>query len=78
MISTIIDKYWHNFIIYTYEYQSWCLDKYNHFIHHLPTPEYEKESSDNLDNLKSIAYYFKSYFIIFHTDCSIKKNLLRQ
>ncbi|WQW82066.1 hypothetical protein FOG20_06000 [Helicobacter pylori] len=61
MISTIIDKYWHNFIIYTYEYQSWCLDKYDRFIHRLPTPEYEKESSDNLDNLKNIAYYFKSY-----------------
>ncbi|WP_233707301.1 hypothetical protein [Helicobacter cetorum] len=71
MLSTIIDKYWHNFIIYTYEYQSWCLDKYNRFIHHLPTPSYEKESSDNLENLKGIACYFKSYQQQYPLDESI-------
>ena len=34
----IIDEMWHNFILYTKSYHSYCMDKFKKFIHHTPTP----------------------------------------
>jgi len=40
----VIDEMWHNFILYTKYYQNYCLNKFNKFIHHLPTSKSTKEA----------------------------------
>ncbi|MWV60892.1 hypothetical protein DCO58_12495 [Helicobacter saguini] len=50
MLSYILDKYWHNFMIYTYEYKSWCFDNFSRFIHHVPMLQYEKDEFLALDS----------------------------
>jgi len=34
-----IDEMWHNFILFTKDYQEYCNDKFGFFIHHNPTPQ---------------------------------------
>ena len=63
MLSYILDKYWHNFILYSNEYHSWCYDNYNRLVHHLPTPYYEKAELTNIDavtdNIEFLTKYLK-------------------
>lgn len=61
MLSYILDKYWHNFMIYSYEYNSWCNDNYGYLIHHVPTPEYEKTDSTELSIIKDHVDFFYEY-----------------
>jgi hypothetical protein len=35
----VIDEMWHNFILYTRQYQRYCMEKFKKFIHHAPTPK---------------------------------------
>jgi len=34
--SEVIDKYWHNFILFTVDYRDFCLNTAGKFIHHYP------------------------------------------
>lgn len=61
MISYILDKYWHNFLLYSKEYNSWCYDHFNRFIFHRPTPNYEKEALSHNDILRDNIDFFKVY-----------------
>jgi len=61
MLSYALDKYWHNFMIYSYEYNAWCYDNFGYLIHHIPTPEYEKEESNELNIISDHIEYFKEY-----------------
>ena len=71
MLSYILDKYWHNFMIYTYEYKSWCFDNFGRFIHHVPTPEYEKSGFGATDFIYEHALYFAEYRKLFPITKSI-------
>ncbi|MGX3044199.1 hypothetical protein [Helicobacter sp. T3_23-1056] len=61
MLSFILDKYWHNFIIYSYEYKSWCLDNVGYFVHHVPTPKYEQTNQESEDIIFEHALFFSEY-----------------
>ena len=61
MLSYVLDKYWHNFMIYSYEYNSWCYDKFGYLIHHIPTPDYEKAESNAVDIIADHVEYFREY-----------------
>ncbi len=39
----IIDEMWHNFILFTKDYERYCFDKFGFYIHHLPTTKKESE-----------------------------------
>ena len=71
MLSYILDRYWHNFMIFSYEYKSWCLDNYGYFIHHVPTPEYEKIDFDYEDFVYEHAAFFAEYRKIYPISESI-------
>jgi len=61
MLSYILDKYWHNFMLYSYEYKSWCYDNFGMLIHHVPTPDYENEGLIAEDIIKDHIAYFNEY-----------------
>ncbi len=42
----IIDEMWHNFILFTHEYQQFCQTHFGGFKHHMPTPKVEKEARE--------------------------------
>jgi hypothetical protein len=39
----IVDEMWHNFILFTREYQRFCNEHFGAYIHHLPASKKEKE-----------------------------------
>jgi hypothetical protein len=39
----IVDEMWHNFILFTKEYQAFCNDCFGRYLHHLPASKAEKE-----------------------------------
>lgn len=39
----IIDEMWHNFVLFTLDYTSYCLELYGCYIHHAPTTEGERK-----------------------------------
>jgi hypothetical protein len=39
----IIDEMWHNFILFTKEYNSFCMVHFGKYFHHLPATKKEKE-----------------------------------
>ena len=61
MISYILDKYWHNFMLYSYEYNSWCHDTFGYLIHHIPTANYENETLTAEDIIIDHSEYFREY-----------------
>ena len=50
----IIDEMWHNFILFTKEYDAFCKEYLEVYIHHQPTTKLEKDNW-NKDVLKSIS-----------------------
>lgn len=44
----IIDEMWHNFILFTTVYESFCKKFFNRFIHHIPASKKERESISKL------------------------------
>lgn len=61
MISSIIDEFWHQFMTFSYEYKSWCMDNFGRFIHHIPTPDYEKNEISPKDVINDNIDFFKAY-----------------
>ena len=47
MPSKVVDDAWHEFILFTKEYQDFCIGAYGkarrHFLHHTPAESYKKE-----------------------------------
>lgn len=41
-----IDEVWHNFLLFTREYQTFCQRFFGFFIHHVPLPQSEVEKAD--------------------------------
>ena len=44
----IIDEMWHNFILFTKEYQRFCDEHFGFYFHHLPASKQEKENQKQL------------------------------
>ncbi len=42
----IIDMMWHNFILFTRDYEIFCIEKFGSFVHHVPL---SKKAKDELD-----------------------------
>lgn len=63
-----IDEMWHNFILFTKDYQEFCDENFGFFIHHNPTPQNIKEalrkdlnSDQGLDRILNIRKEQYSY-----------------
>lgn len=50
-MSTVIDEFWHTFIIYTKEYHKFCKEVAGRFIHHVPN-----RKEDNLNGFAQDHY----------------------
>ena len=61
MMSGIIDEFWHQFLTFSYEYKSWCYDNYGRYIHHVPTPSYERNEITSKYLLENSQEFFNSY-----------------
>lgn len=54
----IIDEMWHNFILFTKEYEAFCFQYFGRYIHHQPSTKKEKEKwFEDVD--KSLSAYKK-------------------
>ena len=64
----IIDEMWHNFMLFSKDYNSYCFDKFGFFIHHQPTTKRESEKWE-LNKKANMKNYFenlkKQYNIIY-------------
>ena len=45
----IIDEMWHIFILFTPEYNQYCLNYFDKYLHHLPTTQREKDERKRLE-----------------------------
>ena len=64
----MIDEMWHNFILFTKDYEEYCIDKFGFYLHHKPTSKAESENwKTNVD--KNVESYLESienqYSLIF-------------
>lgn len=51
----IIDEMWHNFILFTKEYHSFCATYFGKYFHHLPATKIEKEEQKKKNELNPQA-----------------------
>ena len=68
MLSYVVDKYWHNFVLYAKEYENWCTDKFNCFYYHTPRFPYENEQMSDEEILLDIIKFFKLYSKLYPID----------
>lgn len=61
MLSYVLDKYWHNFILYSKEYERWCIDNYGYMMYHTPKFAYENKIITNEEIILDVMGYFKIY-----------------
>lgn len=64
----IIDEMWHNFILFTNEYEKFCLENFGRFIHHVPSTDQDRidfELNKSLELKKLKERTKKQYEIIF-------------
>jgi hypothetical protein len=47
MVSKYIDIFWHEFILFTTDYKSFCDKSYGEYLHHIPN-----KTTDNVDAIK--------------------------
>ncbi len=45
MLSEIVDVLWHEFLLFTREYETFCKKGLGHFLHHTPTEVMKYKSS---------------------------------
>lgn len=58
--SLVIDNIWHEFILFTREYQAFCNEHFGRFIHHSPGGLIENNHAQYLYTLQKIRDEFKS------------------
>lgn len=71
MMSSILDEFWHQFMTFSYEYKSWCFDNFDRFIHHIPTPTYERSETSPKDILADYSAFFRNYTKQYELDENI-------
>ena len=62
MPSKVVDEAWHEFILFTKEYESFCNKAFGTFLHHTPATAMvdERDGSESLRNAWRIACYRKN------------------
>lgn len=78
----MLDKMWHTFILFTRDYQLYCLNYVGHFIHHFPTSKQEKELAhekikENEEKFKKNKHKEYSKFYTFIYDNLGEKTLVK-
>ncbi|WP_291960115.1 hypothetical protein [Maribacter sp.] len=60
----ILDEMWHNFILFTKEYDSFCNDYFGYFIHHQPMTKIKsiQENDEIISNYENIQNERKLFF----------------
>jgi len=61
MLSYILDKYWHNFVLYAKEYEDWCKINYGCMMYHSPKFLFEKENFEIESVIDDSIKFFKQY-----------------
>lgn len=49
--TIVIDKMWHNFILFTAEYKKFCYEYFDSFIDHKPNPKVPDEYTEQYGHL---------------------------
>lgn len=50
--TLIIDEMWHNFILFTQDYQEFCLNNFGRYIHHQPEKRKQQDWYNNSFNIE--------------------------
>ena len=50
--TLIIDEMWHNFILFTQDYEKFCLTNFGRYIHHQPEKRKQQEWYNNSFNIE--------------------------
>lgn len=61
MPSQIVDDLWHEFILYTKHYQSFCDRAFGAFLHHAPAAVLEPHQRGNNEGLRRVWWYACKY-----------------
>lgn len=48
--TLIIDEMWHNFILFTHDYHSFCIEHFGVFIEHIPNTDYNETDTTEEKN----------------------------
>lgn len=70
--QSIIDEYWHEFILSTKDYHAFCYSFFDRYIHHVPTPNGILEDGSNFGAHVSLIASNETEFI------SSKLNILKE
>ena len=63
MSSPKVDNVWHQFILFTHQYASFCRENLGEFLHHIPKTSYTQ--SHNEDKLIGIRKFVRAYSDVF-------------
>lgn len=55
--SHLVDMVWHEFILFTKKYMTYCQDKFSRYIHHFPGGKKEDNHRDFIKTLKIYSLY---------------------
>ena len=58
MPSQVVDDLWHEFILYTREYQEFCTAAFGRFMHHTPAVAMSRETARKVDDGLRRAWWF--------------------
>jgi hypothetical protein len=58
MPSRIVDDLWHQFILYTHEYQQFCAEAFGRFMHHTPVVTMGSAASRRIGDGLRRAWWF--------------------
>lgn len=64
MGSEIIDELWHTFILFTQEYNDFCMQVAEKFLHHAPTVDFSEQAKT--DAVAAYKDFRRTYKAIFH------------
>jgi hypothetical protein len=60
MMNNLVDEIWHNFILFTEEYNKFSVSIFGKYLHHYPFTNSEPTLID--DSKKKFLFYYKKYF----------------
>ena len=66
MFSSEVDNLWHDFVLFTKEYQEFCTNYAGEFIHHKPFPKKERDSKTEQEIILEYDAFVNLYKQLFH------------
>jgi hypothetical protein len=61
MPSQVVDDLWHEFILYTREYESFCRHAFGSFLHHTPAAALSPQRGNSNEGLRRVWWYSCKY-----------------